>query len=108
FFVLGRRRLTIWTRDWSSDVCSSDLNVQSKGDAALTVTNVQIVGANAGSFAVVNQCAGQSVAPGDSCGLVVRFTPTVLGTNTARSEERRVGKEWRVGGRRERIESATE
>src|SRR5690625_5455984 len=26
FFFSGRRRHTMWPRDWSSDVCSSDLN----------------------------------------------------------------------------------
>src|SRR5690625_6540041 len=28
FFFSSRRRHTIWPRDWSSDVCSSDLNGQ--------------------------------------------------------------------------------
>src|SRR5690348_17606662 len=28
FFFSSRRRHTRWTGDWSSDVCSSDLNVQ--------------------------------------------------------------------------------
>src|SRR5690348_17591044 len=27
FFFSGRRRHTIWTGDWSSDVCSSDLTL---------------------------------------------------------------------------------
>src|SRR5207253_6156581 len=34
FFFSSRRRHTRWPRDWSSDVCSSDLNPQLRADNA--------------------------------------------------------------------------
>src|SRR5207253_11380132 len=34
FFFSSRRRHTRWPRDWSSDVCSSDLSLHSSGCAA--------------------------------------------------------------------------
>src|SRR5690625_8047019 len=63
FFFSSRRRHTRWPRDWSSDVCSSDLST----------------------------CTA-STSPGS--------TPTPVSTGMCkrallRSEERRVGKEWR-------------
>src|SRR5437870_13602344 len=36
FFFSSRRRHTRWPRDWSSDVCSSDLNVRPTAHAACT------------------------------------------------------------------------
>src|SRR5690625_7340841 len=66
FFFSSRRRHTRWPRDWSSDVCSSDLAKRSPE------TNVLV--------------ASRIVAPACSA----RFT-------VARSEERRVGKECRLG-----------
>src|SRR5690625_5391358 len=84
FFFSSRRRHTIWPRDWSSDVCSSDLRVQS---AAPSPSN----------------------APGTAMDLVLieaLKVDTVIGvydwertmTQTLvldRSEERRVGREGR-------------
>src|SRR5690606_39951187 len=34
FFFAGRRRHTRFSRDWSSDVCSSDLQVKDDGEVA--------------------------------------------------------------------------
>src|SRR5690625_3861779 len=34
FFFSSRRRHTSWPRDWSSDVCSSDLELRAGGDTA--------------------------------------------------------------------------
>src|SRR5215510_15687507 len=34
FFFSSRRRHTRWPRDWSSDVCSSDLELEPRRDAA--------------------------------------------------------------------------
>src|SRR5690625_7970885 len=67
FFFSSRRRHTRWPRDWSSDVCSSDLQLLSAGILA--------------------------TAP-DGHGS--QFGVPVEGlTAPERSEERRVGKEWR-------------
>src|SRR5699024_12049416 len=77
FFFSSRRRHTRSKRDWSSDVCSSDL------------CGVLLVWARLTGF--VN-------------GLVVRMSITSLtirirGTRITRSEERRVGKERGARGR---------
>src|SRR5439155_15639098 len=70
FFFLSRRRHTRWPRDWSSDVCSSDL-VQPTG----------------GFLRHAGRAAGGHVPTSRSA----RVT-------ALRSEERRVGKECREVG----------
>src|SRR3712207_7961073 len=86
FFFSSRRRHTRYWRDWSSDVCSSDLG------ADRTVAVV----ARATSQQTAEGLVCSSVQETDASGLmlvVVRClgaVPTLL-----RSEERRVGKECR-------------
>src|SRR5207253_4574416 len=87
FFFSSRRRHTRWPRDWSSDVCSSDLeavflDVANRLRGEIVMTNVDPV--VAGFFT-------QEVALG-GCHL-----GSVSRDGVARSEERRVGK---GGGRR--------
>src|SRR5207247_7425217 len=70
FFFSSRRRHTRSTRDWSSDVCSSDLQappapVLAAGSVAMTTTEV-------------------------------RRSARASGSALSRSEERRVGKECRA------------
>src|SRR3712207_7061875 len=80
FFFSSRRRHTRYWRDWSSDVCSSDLMNQKS---------------LAGGFDDADE------APADVVGLVARrgldhHPDELLGPARAdRSEERRVGKECR-------------
>src|SRR5690625_7302681 len=69
FFFSSRRRHTRWPRDWSSDVCSSDL-----GPVLVTV----------------RRWRGLAIAAQDVLELLDRG-------DEARSEERRVGKECRTG-----------
>src|SRR5207253_4742762 len=68
FFFSSRRRHTRWPRDWSSDVCSSDLR-----------------GA---------QSLGERARP-DEAHLSPLGVPPPLQLVSVRSEERRVGKECR-------------
>src|SRR5437660_10623632 len=71
FFFSSRRRHTRWPRDWSSDVCSSDLAVRFPADPRKRTAD-----------------------PGVATGLA--YTP--VGGDVLfieRSEERRVGKECR-------------
>src|SRR5207245_3191746 len=84
FFFSSRRRHTRCYRDWSSDVCSSDL------DGAL--------------FHCAALVHSRDRDDGDrklSSHLMSRPSPPAAHCSTARSEERRVGKEgrcrWRGG-----------
>src|SRR5690625_7187690 len=76
FFFSSRRRHTRWPRDWSSDVCSSDLC----GAPLLGVEDVAAVD-DGGPVGQVDDGGGVQVA---------ELAP--LGEEQ-RSEERRVGKE---------------
>src|SRR3712207_6891474 len=87
FFFSSRRRHTRYWRDWSSDVCSSDLRRESAD--RLVVASV-LPGSSAASSGL---CAGDEVVAVD--GRPTR-SRTVADVATAlRSEERRVGKECR-------------
>src|SRR5690606_40545486 len=92
FFFSSRRRHTRFSRDWSSDVCSSDLlniegdrlEVMEEGRVNVLTGNVSVVqGPNllrSGKMTVYfNQGSSPGAAPGSNI----------------RSEERRVGKECR-------------
>src|SRR5205814_3219035 len=93
FFFSSRRRHTRCLSDWSSDVCSSDLyNVATRYDREL-----------------VDRCAREGIAytpffplggftPLQSAALdavAARLGASPRQVALARSEERRVGKEWR-------------
>src|SRR5207253_7490147 len=83
FFFSSRRRHTRWPRDWSSDVCSSDLASTSPDGSTVERPSSLHGGAasrRAGKAAPRKYARGRSDALPD-----------------ARSEERRVGKECRSG-----------
>src|SRR5690606_40348248 len=80
FFFSSRRRHTRFSRDWSSDVCSSDLVVGDTPDASWRV--------NGRVYAT--QIIGNTVVVGGA------FT-TATSSSGERSEERRVGKGGRAG-----------
>src|SRR3712207_8894539 len=86
FFFSSRRRHTRYWRDWSSDVCSSDL--KSVPELAFSVTFACAAGEGGRSFAATLEgtVAGQGVA---------NANPRLVCDKVARSEERRVGKECR-------------
>src|SRR5207237_6369259 len=92
FFFSSRRRHTRFKCDWSSDVCSSDLSRKSTADIVIKYNQVQLMTMSAVDF------------------LDQWFETDVLkATMSARSEERRVGKECRSrwGGdqrKRKRVE----
>src|SRR5207245_3533292 len=81
FFFSSRRRHTRCYRDWSSDVCSSDLD--------LLVVEPPLGG---------DVCARSPTSP-PSWGSTTRRSSCTASTRrrcgSLRSEERRVGKEWR-------------
>src|SRR5690625_7165298 len=78
FFFSGRRRHTRWPRDWSSDVCSSDLRAddQQQGDQG-------------------DDPRPQGDGPLGTQGGQRQRSGTFGGAQHVRSEERRVGKERR-------------
>src|SRR5690554_7011580 len=89
FFFSSRRRHTRCGRDWSSDVCSSDLDVANGGGTDLTASD-SLVGTP--RYMSPEQIRGHEMGPASdiySLGLVVY--ELLMG----RSEERRVGKECR-------------
>jgi hypothetical protein len=60
------------------------LPVTDAGDEPLFVTGTSISGADASDFSVVSDgCTNQTVAPGQSCWLGVRFTPGAIGARSA-------------------------
>src|SRR5690606_40730143 len=88
FFFSSRRRHTRFSRDWSSDVCSSDLNLAAGADDELILKDNSAEAGKVlfrdgvpGGTATCNGCHSNAGA-------------NVIG----RSEERRVGKECRSRG----------
>src|SRR5207253_6619930 len=79
FFFSSRRRHTRWPRDWSSDVCSSDLF---------------------GRIAILRIGMRPNGSPGDvevfARGATDADPGLLRGADALRSEERRVGKECRA------------
>src|SRR5690606_40381007 len=98
FFFSSRRRHTRFSRDWSSDVCSSDLAVVAEalrhGERLVAVADAHL-GAGA---PVTGQVPASPVGPHPIVGPGTGPHP-VVGPGTGRSEERRVGKEGRCRGR---------
>src|SRR5437870_8255801 len=86
FFFSSRRRHTRWPRDWSSDVCSSDLN-----ELPPSVDFKNIVYFNYHDLSLQYPILEKSTDGGSS------FSPcaNLVDPSTQRSEERRVGKECR-------------
>src|SRR5437870_6670061 len=89
FFFSSRRRHTRWPRDWSSDVCSSDLA------RALLRFDEEVSAAVLGPAGFVVIGADRPLLTvGDDAHPVLRHT--LADEIIHRSEERRVGKEGRV------------
>src|SRR5207247_7713167 len=87
FFFSSRRRHTRSTRDWSSDVCSSDLEVVG-GDAA-AVFHLR----PAGAAHVVDALPVDDVLDAELRGVGDAPVRHLGAVRLPRSEERRVGKE---------------
>src|SRR5439155_2097730 len=93
----SRRRHTRWPRDWSSDVCSSDLlavEVVHPDLEAIHLLRRQLGDLSARIFGIVGLARD---VPDLLRGMAVNGGETApRGEQTSRrSEERRVGKEWR-------------
>src|SRR5207253_8550147 len=94
FFFSSRRRHTRWPRDWSSDVCSSDLRLV--GTRSGLISRSSFIGTGSDPPALrhfsteLPQCEQVHVKASQA-----RWSQT-------RSEERRVGKESRTRGETKR------
>src|SRR5690348_18330941 len=88
FFFSSRRRHTRWTGDWSSDVCSSDLQGGHRHRASGSLTSAGGKGINVAR--ALKRLDTPVVATGLAGGR----------TGDRRSEERRVGKRGEPGGGR--------
>src|SRR5690606_41086457 len=97
FFFSSRRRHTRFSRDWSSDVCSSDLVDLQKLGIPASVAD----GEDASIYRIVVLVA---LAGWTGVARLVRASVLSLRERdyvaAARSEERRVGTECRAGGAR--------
>src|SRR5699024_12139352 len=81
FFFSSRRRHTRSKRDWSSDVCSSDLAMRRSGEAL------------ASSSAGASASPERRIAPPGAAAGVEHLGSRAASRRLERSEERRVGKE---------------
>src|SRR5699024_11637658 len=96
FFFSSRRRHTRSKRDWSSDVCSSDL-------LRKRVTTNRYGGKTTRYYVdEFHLLLREEQTAAYSIEIWKRFrkwggAPTGITQNVKRSEERRVGKEWRTG-----------
>src|SRR5690606_41197372 len=93
FFFSSRRRHTRFSRDWSSDVCSSDLITHDIGEAILLGDRVAIM--RAGPESTIKETIEIALpCPRRRSG--VEFGDLYERIHSSiRSEERRVGKEGR-------------
>src|SRR5207247_2678208 len=93
----SRRRHTRSTRDWSSDVCSSDLTSMRKAIAEHMVMSRR-TSAHVTTFFEVDcsrilKAKEKQQSDFERAGAKLTVTPFFV---QARSEERRVGKEWQT------------
>src|SRR5690606_40949514 len=90
FFFSSRRRHTIFSRDWSSDVCSSDLDRILVANEVVVPAEIEWL-SRATDDGLEIHCWVDSVAGVE----IMSQTLDRLAPRRPRSEERRVGKESR-------------
>src|SRR5207248_8791553 len=93
FFFSSRRRHTRSYGDWSSDVCSSDL--EEAQDRAGVIVAEQVAAALEG--ALVTNAVNIPAIRAEDIEALGPFVPLSAKLGRLRSEERRVGKECRAG-----------
>src|SRR5690606_40285688 len=103
----SRRRHTRFSRDWSSDVCSSDLPIPGLEDLLARAKAKGVFGTKERSVIKANNAAGIAAVLDQQFELARKVLATGLVPiiEPERSEERRVGKECRAGWEQERAET---
>src|SRR5690606_40280965 len=96
FFFSSRRRHTRFSRDWSSDVCSSDLGEGIDGPPKLQLFPCAVGGLVAGGMARLAVADDLEHDGAFALGEEGKLALVRVG-QAERSEERRVGKECRCG-----------
>src|SRR5438132_8865175 len=91
FFFSSRRRHTRSLCDWSSDVCSSDLTCTRTRPSASSREG-------SGPVSERGTKPSGSARPRIASRLLPETLSSIWVSSVSRSEERRVGKEWRSGG----------
>src|SRR5687768_17634109 len=90
FFFSSRRRHTRCSRDWSSDVCSSDLGTEGKREMSPAEIAQKLAAEIAKTGIADEKNAPEVTVVPTNEGVMIQLTDKV-----DRSEERRVGKECR-------------
>src|SRR5699024_12108510 len=93
FFFSSRRRHTRSKRDWSSDVCSSDLSKESIADSAINLTALIAENIQEQKVNTLNEKIGNVLKTFTA--KEVSDVDALKAIINVRSEERRVGKECR-------------
>src|SRR5690606_41029613 len=94
FFFSSRRRHTRFSRDWSSDVCSSDLRLHLSIERNAVRSRLEAIGRGARGSTGPPAGGGRRAVAGAFRGARAAALPGEPG----RSEERRVGKECGTRG----------
>src|SRR5207302_2932681 len=95
----SRRRHTRFSRDWSSDVCSSDLTCKRNTLSVNCGVNDHASAVQHRSMDDVGFIEARALQPVCPIGSAIQVYQRKLENirDLVRSEERRVGKEWRCG-----------
>ena len=80
--TLAPASLTFSSQTVGTSSAAQAITLTNSGNAALTITAVTIVGANAGDYGETNTC-GATLAASANCAISVTFKPTATGTRTA-------------------------
>src|SRR5690606_40466204 len=98
FFFSSRRRHTRFSRDWSSDVCSSDLTITLKNTVYLQSKNGNMQPEAVSKEECIHGEVLMWLTKKHVSWLTSKQTEEIMLLTEQRSEERRVGKECRSRG----------
>ncbi len=76
--TLSAQSVRFDSQDVSTTSADKIFTLTNTGSANYTLTSASVAGGDAGDFVVTNSCSA-SVAPGASCNLVLKFSPTKTG-----------------------------